>query len=100
MGRLGQGFLGLCACLIFAVAPALAQDKTPPRDTPPSIPIPEIATRAEEVAALLRSIDMLLTSNTDIEAIQRRLPELTGQIDARIEEEFSEIERAFTDGRK
>ena len=84
MGRLGQGVLGFCACFIFAVAPALAQDKTPPGDTPSSIPVPEIATRAEEVAALLRSIDTLLASNTDVEAIRQRLPDVTRQVDARM----------------
>jgi len=92
MGQLGRGFLGLCACLIFAVAPALAQDKTPAGDTPPSIPVPEIATRAEEVAALLRSIDTLLTSNTETEAIRRRLPDITHQIDAQIDETTQRLE--------
>ncbi|HSB70998.1 MAG TPA: mechanosensitive ion channel domain-containing protein [Candidatus Methylomirabilis sp.] len=92
MGRLGQGLLGLCACFIFAVAPALAQDKTPPGNAPPSIPVPEIATRAEEAAALLRGIDTLLASNTHIEAIRMRLPDVTHQVDTRIEETNQQLE--------
>ena len=79
-----RGFLALCALVILAVGPAMAQDKAPVGDSSASIPIPEIATRAEEVAALLRSLDLLLTPNTsttatantdiNIEAIRQRLP--------------------------
>ncbi|HSB77816.1 MAG TPA: mechanosensitive ion channel domain-containing protein [Candidatus Methylomirabilis sp.] len=92
MGRFGQRLLRVCACFMFAVAPALAQDKTPPVDTPSSIPVPEIATRAEEAAALLRSIDTLLASNTQIEEIRRRLPDVIHQVDSRIEETNQQLE--------
>jgi small-conductance mechanosensitive channel len=54
----------------------------PPAATPAptSIPVPEIATRAEDVARQLRDLEALLMSNPAIEAIERRLPELTAQI--------------------
>ncbi|HEX7629490.1 MAG TPA: hypothetical protein VF431_04025, partial [Candidatus Methylomirabilis sp.] len=59
------GVLALCALLILAVDPAMAQDKAPAGDPSVSIPIPEIATRAEEVSALLRSLDLLLAADTN-----------------------------------
>jgi hypothetical protein len=90
MRRSLRGFLALCALLILAVGPAMAQDKAPAGDPSVSIPIPEIATRAEEVAALLRSLDLLLTADTNpdinIEAIRQRLPELSKQIDVQLGE--------------
>ena len=92
MGRLGQTLFGLAACLCCAVAPALAQNKTPPGDTSASIPVPEIATRAEEGAALLRSIDTLLASNTDTDAIRQRLPDISRQVDAQIENTSQQLE--------
>ena len=90
MRRSLPGTLALCALLILAVGPAMAQDKAPAGDSSVSIPIPEIATRAEEVAALLRSLDLLLTADTNpdinIEVIRQRLPELSKQIDVQLGE--------------
>ncbi len=92
MGLAMRGFLAFCTLLILTVAPVMAQDKPQPGATPASIPIPEIATRAEEVAVLLRNIETLLAPDADIEAIRQRLPELTGQINARLQETTQSLE--------
>jgi potassium efflux system protein len=81
-----RGLLAVSTLLMLAVAPTMAQEKPQPGSTPSSIPIPEIAARAEEVTTLLRTIETLLASDADIEAIRQRLPELTRQINARLEE--------------
>ena len=102
VGRSLRGFLAFCALAILAVGPAMAQDKAPAEDPSVSIPIPEIAARAEEVAALLRSLDLLLTVDTDTnantnanantEAIRQRLPELSKQIDALLGETAQKLD--------
>ena len=60
MRRFLPDILALCALAILAVGSAMAQDKAPAEGPSVSIPIPELAARAEEVAALLRSLDLLL----------------------------------------
>jgi potassium-dependent mechanosensitive channel len=84
--------LGLCGLLILAVGLATAQEKGSPGSASPSIPIPEIATRAEEVTVLLRNLETLLAPNPDVEAIRLRLPELTTQIDTRLDETMQRLD--------
>ena len=92
MRRSLSGIFALCALVILAVGPAMAQDKAPAGDLSVSIPIPEIATRAEETGALLRNIDALLAPDPDVETIRQRLPELSVQIDSRLDETAQKLE--------
>ena len=92
MRFLEREILVLSTLLVFAVSPAMAQEKPQQGTTASSIPIPEIAARTEEVTALLRNIETLLAPDSEIEAIRQRLPELTGQIDARLEETTRSLE--------
>ncbi len=95
MEAFGRLFLVIVMLLALAgacVAPAMAQDKSPAGEIPASIPVPEIAKRADEVSTLLRDLDTFLASNADVEAIRQRLPELQVRIDAQQEETKRAIE--------
>jgi potassium efflux system protein len=55
-----------------------------------SIPVPQIAQRAEEVSSELRSLDTLLASRADVDAIRAKLPETS----TRLTEQLNETARA------
>ena len=61
-----------------AAPPARAEEKAPAA----SIPVPEVAGQADEVARLLREFDALLAPSPATEAAERRLPEIVARIDA------------------
>ena len=75
----------LLACLVLA-APGAAQETTPtpaPSATPAAIPIPEIASRAEETATRLRVITSSLQPSPELESIDQESSVLAARIDAR-----------------
>ena len=75
----------LLACVVRA-APGAAQETTPvpaPSATPVVIPIPEIASRAEETATRLRAISTTLQPSADVQAIDAGSAAVTARIDAR-----------------
>jgi small-conductance mechanosensitive channel len=75
----------LLACVVLA-APGAAQDPTPapaPSATPAIIPIPEIASKAEETAARLRAMSASLQPSADVQAIDAGSTALGARIDAR-----------------
>jgi potassium-dependent mechanosensitive channel len=72
-------------------APAPA--KAPATPGPPSIPVPEVAGRAEEVAKLLRDFDALL-GRTTTETIEKRLPEFSARIAAQAEATGRQLDAA------
>lgn len=75
----------LLACVVLA-APGAAQETTPapaPSATPAVIPIPEIASKAEETAARLRAIGATLQPSADLQAIDAGSSALAARIDAR-----------------
>jgi potassium efflux system protein len=93
--RTAQGMLGiaLAVALFLAAAPGESADQsTPePKQSPaPSpataIPQAEVATRAVEVSALLRTLATNLAPSPEIETIQQSFPEVRRQI----EREFAE----------
>src|SRR5512132_4616719 len=49
-------------------------------NVPASIPVPEVARRAEEVTRLLREVDALLAPSSVIESIEARWPKITARI--------------------
>src|SRR5262249_34374938 len=59
----------------------------PAKDTPApaSIPVPEVARQAEEVAKTLRDMDGLMSPGSAIESIERRLPDISARIAAQTE---------------
>ena len=67
---------------------------SPPAEEPPtpSIPVPEVARRAEEAARLLRDLDGLLVPGPGIVAIQRRLPDLGGRLTAQLEDTIHQLQ--------
>ena len=96
-----RGAGGAAACLIVAVAlagittmhataplaaPAAPQPPTVTAAAPPivPIPVPEIAERAGDVAALLRQTDARLADDRRVPDIEERLPEATVWIGARL----------------
>ena len=72
-------------------APAPA--KAPATPGPPTIPVPEVAGRAEEVAKLLRDFDALL-GRTTTETIEKRLPEFSARIAAQAEATGRQLDAA------
>jgi hypothetical protein len=76
--------LGLAATPLAPTASTAAQptveQKTPAPPAPVSIPAPEIAKRAEEVAKLLRDFDALTASSPAFDEIQGRLPEVSARL--------------------
>lgn len=77
-------FLFCWAWLLFRLAAALplsAQEPTvPPTPSPEPIPIPEIATRASDVAGLLRDVDTRLQPDLVLQDIAIKLPEVARQV--------------------
>jgi len=78
----GMPALGVPAPLNPPPAPAPSKAPAPASPAPASIPAPEVAKRADEVAKLLRDFDALLGPGTTVETIEKRLPEFTGRIAA------------------
>src|SRR5207247_4840680 len=69
--------------MVVALGVAFAQERT---DTPASIPLPEVASRAERVMADLRQLDALLVRPPEVEAIERELPQVVVRVRERSEE--------------
>src|SRR3989442_821703 len=69
--------------MVVALGVASAQERT---DTPASIPLPEVASRAERVMADLRQLDALLVRPPEVEAIERELPPVVVRLRERSEE--------------
>src|SRR3989442_458343 len=69
--------------MVVALGVASAQERT---DAPASIPLPEVASRAERVMADLRQLDALLVRPPEVEAIERELPEVVVRVRERGEE--------------
>ena len=73
-----------------AAPPPAVQQKAPPApgpeqkdqapQTPVSVPVPEIAQRAEEVAGLLRELEALAAPGPAIEAMQAGLPDVSARL--------------------
>src|SRR5262245_46837368 len=67
---------------------APATSSTQPKATPPStpapaadtIPVPEVARRAEEVGKLLREIDALAGPDYFTDSVEKRLPDVSTRI--------------------
>ena len=53
--------------------PSPGQAQKVPADAPPTIPIAEVARRADEVGAVLRSLDEQLASSAQIKRIEQEL---------------------------
>jgi small-conductance mechanosensitive channel len=78
---------------VFSVT-ASAQDNanteaaaTPTPAPPPSpVPISEVVTQSESTSATLKELAASAASNPAVETVERELPLVTGQIDARLEE--------------
>src|SRR3989442_377475 len=69
--------------MVVALRVASAQERT---DAPASIPLPEVASRAERVMADLRQLDALLVRPPEVEAIERELPQVVVRVRERSEE--------------
>jgi len=69
--------------MVVALGVASAQERT---DAPASIPLPEVASRAERVMADLRQLDALLVRLPEVEAIERELPQVVVRVRERSEE--------------
>src|SRR2546429_269074 len=69
--------------MVVALGVASAQERT---DAPASIPLPEVASRAERVMADLRQLDALLVRPPEVEAIERELPPVVVRLRERSEE--------------
>ena len=52
---------------------------------PASIPVPEIARQSDDVARTIRDVDALLAPGPAIEAIERRLPDISARLAAQTE---------------
>ncbi|HEX6127312.1 MAG TPA: mechanosensitive ion channel domain-containing protein [Pyrinomonadaceae bacterium] len=66
----------------------------PPPSSPTAIPISEVVTQAESASATLKEIASGAASDPATEAVERRLPALTEEINARLEETAQVIEGA------
>ena len=89
-----RGAAVLLACLLLA-APGAAQESTPtpaPSATPAAIPIPEIASRAEETTTRLRVITGSLQPSPDVQAIDAESAALATRIDARARDHAAALE--------
>src|SRR3989442_14592318 len=69
--------------MVVALGVASAQERT---DAPASIPLPEVASRAERVMADLRQLDALLVRPPEVEAVERELPPVGVRLRERSEE--------------
>src|SRR5262249_36945603 len=97
---------GLAACPAVAFAApdprsAAGQSNPPPEPAkaepaktpaPASIPVPEVARQAEEVARTLRDLDALLAPSPAIETIEKRLPDIKARIAAQAEVTTRQLE--------
>ncbi len=72
--------------------PKVAPGPTAQAPAPASIPVPEVARRADEVTKLLRDFDALLVPGPTIEAIEKRLPDIATRIAAQTEETGGQLE--------
>jgi potassium-dependent mechanosensitive channel len=72
---------------ILSVPAPAAQERTDVRATAaeptPAVPVAEVATRAEEVTASLRALDVELSESPQIAEIEQELPGLTERLTAR-----------------
>ena len=75
----------LVLALALGVGSAAAEDKPPAPEPPSSIPVPEVARRADEVMALLRGLDLLAAPSPEVEAIGQRLPEMSARLTERLD---------------
>ena len=75
-----------------AATPA-AKPEVPAPPTPASIPVPDIAMRAEEVTALLRDLEPLTAPGPAIEAIQARLPEVSALLGTEMASTNAQLKR-------
>src|SRR5207247_150764 len=77
---------GLPAAWGQAPPGSTAPSKAPPAPTatekpaPQSIPVPEVARRADDIGKELRGLETLAVSSPAIGAIEKRLPEITAQV--------------------
>src|SRR2546428_12617516 len=77
---------GLPAAWGQAPRGSTAPSKAPPAPTatekpaPQSIPVPEVARRADDIGKGLRDLETLAVPSPAIGAIEKRLPEITAQI--------------------
>lgn len=63
---------------------AVPGKSAPEQPGPQSIPVPEIAARAEEVARALRDLDRLIAPDAFIDSIEKRLPSIAERIAAQL----------------
>src|SRR2546422_182390 len=75
----------LLALLLMVVALGVASVRSC-ADAPASIPLPEVASRAERVMADLRQLDALLVRPPEVEAVERELPPVGVRLRERSEE--------------
>jgi len=69
-----------------ATTPSTDQSASKPATkAPASIPVPEVARRAEEVTRLLREVDALLAPSPVIASIEARWPKITARIASDLE---------------
>jgi potassium-dependent mechanosensitive channel len=69
-----------------------AKEQKIPAEAPPAIPIAEIAGRADEVGAFLRSLDERLPAGPQIKRIEQELPPLSERLAERVEQTQQTIE--------
>jgi potassium-dependent mechanosensitive channel len=97
--------VGVFVLASFFADPVFAQDRPPdttllaqqqaqkiPADAPPTIPIAEVARRADEVGAVLRSLDEQLPSSAQIKRIEQELSPLSERLADRFEQTKQTIE--------
>src|SRR5262245_19163068 len=93
--------LAMPAATSFASSrtPAAAPPAPPPaeeKSDQASVPIPEVARQADDVAKLLRDFDALLVLSPAGEAAEKRLPEISARIAAQTPETSQAIESGVT----
>ena len=100
----------LLVAVTTAVATSVASPKVPaappsapkaasaPAASPESIPVPEVARQAEEVARLVRDFDTLLVPGPGIEAMEGRLPEIAARVTTQSDDTHRDIEAQSSSG--
>ena len=101
---LAWGFAAAAAPSAAAPAPPAEQKKIPPvsgpeqaaqaPQAPKAIPVPEIVKRADEVAKRLRETEELTAPRPAIDAIQARLPEVSGRLGPELESTIETLNAA------
>src|SRR5256885_13935473 len=101
---LAWGFGAAAARSAAAPAPPAEQKKIPPvsgpeqaaqaPQAPKAIPVPEIVKRADEVAKRLRETEELTAPRPAIDAIQARLPEVSGRLGPELESTIETLHAA------